>query len=99
LLVQGPEVLAYETPLWTCPWVAHLIEEEFGVCCREGQVWKVLVNLGWSPKRPMGKARERNEEQIRSRRKKTWPSIEEKHTEGSMIVFVDESGVSQRPLR
>ena len=27
LLLQGPERLGYETPLWTCPRVAHLIEE------------------------------------------------------------------------
>jgi transposase len=31
LLVQGPERLGYETPLWTSPRVAHLIEDEFGI--------------------------------------------------------------------
>src|ERR1700693_1376792 len=39
LLLQGPERLGYETPLWTCPRVAHLIEQEFGVRYHEGQVW------------------------------------------------------------
>src|SRR5271156_3052109 len=29
LLVRGPERLGYETPLWTCPRVAHLIGQEF----------------------------------------------------------------------
>ena len=28
LLLGGPEQLGYETPLWTCPRVAHLIEQE-----------------------------------------------------------------------
>ena len=65
LLVRGPEALGYETPLWTCPRVAHLIEQEFGIRYHVGHVWKVLVSLGWSPQRPTGKARERNEEQIR----------------------------------
>ena len=74
-LVRGPEALGYETPLWTCPRVAHLIESEFGVRYHEGHVWKVLVSLGWSPQRPTGRARERNEEQIRTWRKRTWPSI------------------------
>lgn len=78
LLVQGPEALGYETPLWTCPRVAHLIEEEFDVRYHPGHVWKVLVNLGWTPQRPTGKARERNEEQIRTWRKKTWPGIKKK---------------------
>jgi transposase len=31
LLLAGPKRLGYETPLWTCPGVAHLIEEESGV--------------------------------------------------------------------
>ena len=78
LLVRGPEALGYETPLWTCPRVAHLIEQEFGIRYHEGHVWKVLVSLGWSPQRPTGKARERNEEQIRTWKRKTWPGIKKK---------------------
>src|SRR5215472_14097720 len=31
LLLQGPEKLGYETPLWTCARVAHLIEDKFDV--------------------------------------------------------------------
>jgi transposase len=60
LLLRGPESLGYETPLWSCPRVAHLIEQEFGVAYHEGHVWKILVGLGWSPQRPVGRARERN---------------------------------------
>ena len=78
LLVRGPEALGYETPQWTCPRVAHLIEQEFGIRYHEGHVWKVLVSLGWSPQRPTGKARERNEEQIRTWRRKPWPGIKKK---------------------
>jgi transposase len=77
-LGQGPERLGYETPLWTCPRVADLIEREFGVRYHSGHVWKVLVNLGWSPQRPAGKARERNEELIQTWRKKVWPGIKKK---------------------
>jgi transposase len=78
LLVRGPEALGYETPLWTCPRVAHLIEQEFGVEYHQGHVWRILVSLGWSPQRPAGRARERSEEQIRTWKKKTWPSIKKK---------------------
>jgi transposase len=78
LLKRGPEALGYETPLWTCPRVAHLIEQEFGVRYHEGHVWKVLVSLGWSPQRPTGKARERNEQQIRIWKRRTWPGIKKK---------------------
>ena len=78
LLLQGPERLGYETPLWTCPRVAHLIEQEFGVLYHEGHVWKILVLLGWSPQRPTGHARERNEKQIRHWKKKGWSRIKKK---------------------
>jgi transposase len=77
-LKQGPEVLGYETPLWTCPRVAHLIEKEFGVRYHAGHVWKILTSLGWSPQRPTGRARERNEEAIRGWRRRTWPAIKKK---------------------
>ena len=87
LLVRGPEALGYETPLWTCPRVAHLIEQEFGVRYHEGHVWKVLVGLGWSPQRPTGKARERNEESIRTWKKKTWPAIKKKPAEKGARSF------------
>jgi transposase len=77
-LVAGPERLGYETPLWTCPRVAHLIEQEFDVRYHQGHVWKILVALGWSPQRPEGRARERNEKQILNWQKKDWPELKKK---------------------
>lgn len=78
LLLQGPEALGYRTPLWTCPRVAHLIQQEFGVDYHAGHVWKILVSLGWSPQRPVGRARERNEAAIRTWKRTTWPAIKKK---------------------
>ena len=80
LLLEGPEAHGFPTPLWTCPRVARLIGDEFGVAYHEGHVWKILRGLGWSPQRPLGKARERNEEAIRSWRRKTWPGLTKKPT-------------------
>jgi hypothetical protein len=67
--LQGPEKLDYETPLWTCARVAHLIEKEFGVEYQRGHVWKILDDLGWSCQR------ERKEEEIRRWRRVRWPAI------------------------
>ena len=78
LLLKGPERLGYETPLWTCVRVAHLIENEFGIEYHRGHVWKVLDDLGWSCQRPVGRARERNEEEIRRWRRVRWPAIKKK---------------------
>ena len=65
LLLEGPEAHGFPTPLWTCPRVARLIGDEFGVRYHDGHVWKILWALNWSPQRPVGQARERNEEAIR----------------------------------
>ena len=78
LLLQGPEAHGFPTPLWSCPRVARLIADEFGVRYHEGQVWKILRVLRWSPQRPVDKARESNEEAIRGWQRKTWPAIKEK---------------------
>ena len=71
LLLEGPEAHGFPTPLWTCPRVARLIRDEFGVAYHEGHVWKVLRGLGWSPQRPVGQARERNDKAVRTWKRKT----------------------------
>ena len=58
--------------------MAHLIDNEFGVEYHPGHVWKILEDLGWSCQRPVGRARERNEEAIRHLRRVEWPSIKKK---------------------
>lgn len=78
LLLAGPQRLGYETPLWTCPRVADLIEREFGIRFHPGHVWKVLVSLGWSPQRPQVRARERNPEEIRIWKEQTWPALKKR---------------------
>jgi transposase len=77
-LVEGPERVGYETPLWTCCQVAHLIQEEFGIRYHSGHVWKILRQLNWSPQRPAGRALERNEQAIDHWKRKTWPGIKKK---------------------
>ena len=78
MLLQGPEAHDFPTPLWTCPRVARLIADEFGVRYHEGHVWKILRALNWSPQRPVGQARERNEEAIRNWQRKPWPATKKK---------------------
>jgi len=99
-LKRGPEALGYETSLWTAWRVAHLIEEECGVRYHSSQAWRILRQLGWSCQRPTGRALERDEEKIRLWKQKRWPEIKKKaRKEGRTIVFIDESGLSERPHR
>ncbi len=77
-LLAGPERLGYETNLWTSERVADLIQQEFGVRYHPGHVWKILVALGWSCQRPVGRALERNEKAIGHWKKVRWPDIKKK---------------------
>ena len=52
LLLESPEKIGYETPRWTCPRVADLIERKFGVRYHPGHIWKLLSALGWTPQTP-----------------------------------------------
>jgi transposase len=74
-LLAGPERLGYDTSLWSSERVAHLIEREFSVRYHSGHVWKLLVSLGWSCQRPVGRALDRNAPAIRHWKKLAWPDI------------------------
>ena len=74
-LKRGPEVLGYETSLWTAPRIADLIERECGIHYHTGHVWRILRQLGWSRKRPAGRALERDEPAIRRWKKQRWPEL------------------------
>jgi transposase len=85
LLLKGPEPLGYETPLWTCPWVAHLIEQEFGVRYHPGHVWKLLIALGWSPQPPTGRARERRRAKSCAGSARCGRPLKKGHAEGRRV--------------
>ena len=78
LLQQGPERLGYETPLWTCERVAHLIERNFQLDYHPGHVWRILRQLNWSVQQPVGRALERNEALIDDWKQQRWPEIKKK---------------------
>lgn len=80
-LLDGPENLGYETPLWTCERVSHLIQSQFGVTYHPAHVWKLLRQIGWSCQRPVGRALERNEEAIARWKKVTWPALKKKRVQ------------------
>ena len=77
-LKRGPQALGYETNLWTAWRVAHLIESECGVRYHPSQAWRILRQLGWSCQRPVGRALERDETNIRKWKRKRWLEIKKK---------------------
>ena len=79
-MLDGPQAPGYPTPWWTGQRVRRLIKEQFGIAYHPGHVWKILVRLGGNPPRPVGRARQRNEDQIRRWKRQTWPTTKKKPT-------------------
>lgn len=55
--------------------------------------------LGFSPRRPEKRALERNEDGVQTWKRHTWPALKKARREDRLIVFVDESGSSERATR
>lgn len=75
ILLGGARASGFPNELWTCPRVAQVIEQRFGVRYHEAHVWKILRQLGWSCQKPEQRARERDQQAIRRWRKDNWPRI------------------------
>jgi len=78
VLTRGAHGAGYSTDLWTCPRVADLIRQKFGVEYHARYVPRLLRSLGWSPQKPERRARERDEEAIRRWVKVDWPQLKKK---------------------
>ena len=75
LLLKGAAAAGFPTDLWTCPRVAHLIRDRFGVDYHVDHVGRLLHALGWSPQKPERRAIERDEVAIREWVKARWPRV------------------------
>lgn len=74
-LKAGPEAAGFPTGLWTVPRVVQLIEQRFGVAYGTTRVWQLLRQLGFTPQRPTGRAKERDEARIEAWKRKRWPQV------------------------
>jgi transposase len=77
-LLAGPEAAGFTGGLWTVPRVRELIRQRFGQRFSQVHVWRLLGQLGFSPQRPVGRARERDETKISDWKTKVWPRLKKK---------------------
>jgi transposase len=77
-LLAGAQAAGFDSDLWTCPRVAQLIRQRFGIGYHVDHLGRLLHSLGWSPQRPERRARERDEVQIGRWIKGQWPRIKKK---------------------
>ena len=100
LLVQGPRHFGYDNDLWSLSRIKGVVVEHLGVSANEVDVWRLLRSMKWSPQKPKRQAREADKDKIAQWKLHQWPRISrEAAQQGRVIVFVDESGFSQRPAR
>lgn len=77
-LLAGPQAAGLPGELWTVPRVRHFIAERFGQRFSQVHVWRLLGQLGFSPQRPVARARERDEAKIIDWKTKQWPRLKKK---------------------
>jgi transposase len=65
LLLKGAKAAGFPTDLWTCPRVADVIADRFGVEYHVDHIGRLLRGMGWSPQKPTRRAVERDEDAIK----------------------------------
>jgi len=99
-LRKGAQAHGYDNALWTISRVKRLIKDHLGMECSASETWRLLRRMNWSSQKPARRARERKEDKIKQWKEEQWPRIAAAaRQEGRTIVFVDESGLSQKPAR
>jgi transposase len=99
-LELGPKAHGYCNELWTVPRIQRLLAEKLGKPCSGSEAWRLLQRIGYSSQKPVRRARERKPEAIEQWKKETWPALcKQAKEEKRQIVFVDESGLSLKPVR
>jgi transposase len=89
----------FETPLWTCKRVRHLIHQRTGKRLDPSNVWRWLGKLGLSNKKPEKRAAEQNPRKARRWLKEEWPKIlAHARKWQATLYFQDETVVSMVPV-
>ena len=81
LIENGAVAAGFENELWTAQRVQELIEQRFGVHYNVTYLPVILHELGFSPRKPVEKAAERDEKRIRTWVHKDWRDMKKKPVE------------------
>jgi len=99
-LLNGAVSAGYDSQLWTLKRVQAFIRKSFDIRLSIPTVFYLLRNMGFSSQKPQKRARERDPKKVEAWKEQKWPEIKEKaKTEDRTIIFIDESGISQKPAR
>ncbi len=78
LLQRGAEAWGFRGAVWTCPRVAVILKDTFGVRYHPSHVSRLLRAVGWSRQKPKRRARQRDEVAIDHWRNEEAPALKKK---------------------
>jgi transposase len=78
LLERGAESFGFRGELWTCSRVAKVIQREFGIKYHPSHVSRILKDLGWTPQKPIRRAKQRKEAEIQYWKEERWPELKKR---------------------
>jgi transposase len=96
IIGKNPDQLNFGTLLWTLPIVRELIKRMFGKELYSGTVGRYLNRLGLTPQKPIRRAYQRDEAEIRRWVTHEFPRISsDVQRKQAVLLFLDETGVHE----
>lgn len=80
ILERGAESFGFRGERWTCARVGKLVEREFGVRYHPAHVSRILKDLGWTPQKPIRRAKQRKEAEIQRWKDVRWPELKKRRS-------------------
>ena len=100
IIGKDPRQYGFDFGLWTRRIVATMIQERFDVSLTLPSIGYLLTSLDITPQKPLRRAYERDEKEIRKWKEEKYPKLRKRAKQrGAEIFFLDEVGVrSDSPL-
>jgi transposase len=90
----NPQQHRFEFALWTLRLIGEVIERQFGIKLSRSAVGRAMAALGFTPQRPLRRARERDPVLVARWEQEEFPAIAaEAKRVGARIFFADEAGM------
>jgi transposase len=89
----------FETPLWTCKRIQHIIKHRFGKKIHTTNIMRWLKRINITHQKPQRQASQRDEKAVKKWLMEEWPKIKAHCRRWqAMLYFQDEAGVSLTPV-
>lgn len=97
---KDPRQYGFDFGLWTRSIIAAMIQDRFDVSLTLPSIGRLLSSLDITPQKPLRRAYERDEKQVRQWKEEKYPALRKRAQQrGADIFFLDEVGVrSDSPL-